>query len=143
MRVVAALEAGIAFIGARDSARAALHPAGLPALAGHGSPASLAARGRVRVVLTAADDADGRDAAGDRALDRRDADGASDVGLLYMANIAGGAAGTVLAGFYLLRVHDTVVATAVAVAINLVGAALAFWWLATRAAARDATSTRA
>ena len=31
-------------------------------------------------------------------------------GLLYMANIAGGAFGTVLAGFYLLRVYDTVIA---------------------------------
>ena len=43
------------------------------------------------------------------------------MGLLYMANLAGGATGTVLAGFYLLRVHDTVVATAVAVAINVAG----------------------
>ena len=47
---------------------------------------------------------------------RQAADSASaDVGLLYMANLAGGATGTVLAGFYLLRVHDTVVATLVAV----------------------------
>ncbi len=56
---------------------------------------------------------------------------ASTVGFLYSANIAGGAAGTVLAGFYLLRVHDTVVAGAVAVAINAC-AALAFWWMAGR-----------
>ena len=40
--------------------------------------------------------------------------------MLYMANLAGGATGTVLAGFYLLRVYDTVVATAVAVVINVV-----------------------
>ena len=49
--------------------------------------------------------------------------------MLYMANLAGGAAGTVLAGFYLLRVHDTVVATAVAVSLNLIVAA-AFWQMA-------------
>ena len=42
------------------------------------------------------------------------------VGLLYMANLAGGATGTVLAGFYLLRVYDTVIATTVAVAINII-----------------------
>ena len=56
------------------------------------------------------------------------------VGRLYMANLAGGATGTVLAGFYLLRVHDTVVATYVAVSINLIVAA-AFWRLAARASA--------
>jgi spermidine synthase len=44
---------------------------------------------------------------------------AANVGLLYMANLAGATAGTVLAGFYLLRVYDTVVATAVAVTLNL------------------------
>ena len=58
-------------------------------------------------------------------------DGRSDVGLLYMANIAGGASGTILAGFYLLRVHDVVVASLVAVMINLFAASLA-WWLARR-----------
>ena len=54
--------------------------------------------------------------------------GASTVGMLYMANIGGGAFGTMVAGFYLLRVHDTMVATAVAVATNALGAAFA-WWL--------------
>lgn len=44
---------------------------------------------------------------------------AQSVGFLYMANLAGGATGTVLAGFYLLRVYDTVVATGVAVTLNL------------------------
>ena len=58
-------------------------------------------------------------------------EGASTVGLLYMANIGGGAFGTVLAGFYLLPVHDTIVATGVAVAINFAGAAFA-WWLSRR-----------
>lgn len=45
---------------------------------------------------------------------------ARSVGLLYMANLAGGATGTVLAGFYLLRVYDTVIATAFAVTLNVI-----------------------
>ena len=45
---------------------------------------------------------------------------AANVGLLYMANLVGATTGTVLAGFYLLRVYDTVVATGVAVALNFV-----------------------
>ena len=53
-------------------------------------------------------------------------DRGASVGLIYMANLAGGATGTVLAGFYLLRVHDTVVATVVAVTINAI-VAVAFW----------------
>ena len=76
------------------------------------------------LVLHAADDADGRDAAGDFALAGDRPRGALRTsGCLYMANIAGGAVGTVLAGFYLLRVYDTVIAGGVAVAINLVVAA--------------------
>ena len=45
--------------------------------------------------------------------------GMARLGWFYGGNIAGAALGAVLAGFYLLRVHDAVVATAVAVAINL------------------------
>jgi spermidine synthase len=56
-------------------------------------------------------------------------EGTADVGLLYMANIAGAAGGTVFAGFYLLRVHDVMVASGAAATINLLAAALA-WWLA-------------
>ena len=37
---------------------------------------------------------------------------AQSVGMIYMANLAGAATGTVFAGFYLLRVYDTVIATA-------------------------------
>jgi len=55
--------------------------------------------------------------------------GAARTGLIYTANITGGAAGTVLAGFYLLRVHDTFVAGAVAVTLNLV-VGLAAWTMA-------------
>lgn len=54
---------------------------------------------------------------------------AANVGLLYMANLVGATTGTVLAGFYLLRVYDTFVATGVAVALNFV-VALACYLLA-------------
>jgi spermidine synthase len=49
--------------------------------------------------------------------------GISWLGLLYSANVAGAVTGCVLAGFYLLRVHDMGFATYVAAAIN-VGVAL-------------------
>ncbi len=58
-------------------------------------------------------------------------EGASATGLLYTANIAGGAVGTVLAGFYLLRVYDTVIAGAVAIVLNIVAAVIA-WTLSGR-----------
>jgi spermidine synthase len=51
--------------------------------------------------------------------------GVSWLGLLYSANVAGAVAGCLLAGFYLLRVHDMAVATYVAAAINLAVALLA------------------
>ena len=60
--------------------------------------------------------------------------GASQTGLIYTANIAGGAVGTVLAGFYLLRVYDTVIAGLVAVVINI-GVAIGAWALARRSPA--------
>lgn len=50
-------------------------------------------------------------------------------GLLYSANIAGGVLGCVAAGFWLLRVFDTQVATWVAVGLNLL-AAFGAWVLA-------------
>jgi len=52
--------------------------------------------------------------------------GVSRMGLLYSANIAGAVIGCVLAGFYLLRVHDMAVATYAAAAINVMVALLAF-----------------
>src|ERR1700722_5069901 len=51
--------------------------------------------------------------------------GVSWLGLLYSANVAGAVAGCVLAGFYLLRVHDMAFATYVAAAINVAAALLA------------------
>ncbi len=58
--------------------------------------------------------------------------GVSWLGLLYSANVAGAVAGCVLAGFYLLRVHDMGFATYIAAAIN-VGVALLALALASRA----------
>ena len=48
------------------------------------------------------------------------------MGALYSANVAGAVVGCILAGFYLLRVHDMAVATYVAAGINAIVAALAF-----------------
>jgi spermidine synthase len=45
--------------------------------------------------------------------------GVSQLGFLYGINIAGAVFGCLLAGFYLLRVHDMATATYVAVAVNL------------------------
>jgi spermidine synthase len=47
-------------------------------------------------------------------------EGVSWLGFFYGGNIAGAVLGSVLAGFYLLRVYDTSVATYIAVAINVV-----------------------
>jgi spermidine synthase len=51
--------------------------------------------------------------------------GVSWLGFFYGGNIAGAVVGSVLAGFYLLRVYDNAVATFVAVGINVVVAGLA------------------
>jgi spermidine synthase len=50
----------------------------------------------------------------------------SRLGLLYSANTCGAVAGCVLAGFYLLRVHDLAVATYTAASINMAAALIAF-----------------
>ena len=56
-------------------------------------------------------------------------EGVSWLGFFYGGNIGGGVLGSLLAGFYLLRVYDLVVATFVAVALNvavaLIGLAIA------------------
>jgi len=57
--------------------------------------------------------------------------GVSWLGFFYGGNIAGAVAGCLLAGFYLLRVHDMTVATVAGVAINAAVAAAA-WMLAAR-----------
>src|SRR5688572_17286328 len=53
--------------------------------------------------------------------------GVSWLGFFYGGNIAGAVFGCLLAGFYLLPVHDMVVATLVAAAINFIVAGLGLW----------------
>jgi spermidine synthase len=53
-------------------------------------------------------------------------DGVSKLGLFYAGNIAGGVFGSLLAGFYLLRLYDMAFATYVAVAMNVILAITAF-----------------
>ena len=70
--------------------------------------------GRQRASASAAHAADGRNAAGDRALGgRRRRRASSWLGFFYGGNIAGAVFGCLLAGFYLLRVHDMATATLV------------------------------
>src|SRR5262245_24554748 len=52
-------------------------------------------------------------------------EGVAWLGLFYGGNIAGAVAGSLLAGFYLLRVHDMAVATYVGVALNFAVALIA------------------
>jgi spermidine synthase len=52
-------------------------------------------------------------------------EGVSWLGFFYGGNIGGGVIGCLLAGFYLLRVHDTAFATFVAVGLNVLVAVLA------------------
>jgi spermidine synthase len=52
--------------------------------------------------------------------------GVSWLGFFYGGNIGGAVAGSLLAGFYLLRVHDAAVATCVAAALNLAVALIGF-----------------
>jgi len=52
-----------------------------------------------------------------RAL-RADTNGAAGIGLLYAANLFGAVAGSLLAGFWLLRFYDVTVATIAATALN-------------------------
>jgi spermidine synthase len=65
--------------------------------------------------------------------------GAVSLGLVYAANTGGAVVGSVLAGFYLLRVHDVQLATLLAAALNL-GAAAGAVVLAARAPSRTASS---
>ena len=93
--------------------------ASTPAWAGRGSRL-IVPRHRRGHLPAAADAADGRDAAGDCALGRDDAARACrGSGFFYGGNIAGAVIGSLLAGFYLLRVFDMAIATYVAVALNV------------------------
>ena len=71
--------------------------------------------------------------------------GVSRLGFLYMANLAGAVIGTLLAGFYLLRVHDMLVATLVAATINgaVAGISLLLARVAPSADVADETASEA
>ena len=64
--------------------------------------------------------------------------GTSWLGSFYAGNLAGAVCGSVLAGFYLLRVYDVTVATLVAAACNVVVAAAA--WMMAGSTRYDAVS---
>jgi spermidine synthase len=54
-------------------------------------------------------------------------EGVSWLGFFYGGNIAGGVLGSLVAGFYLLRVHDVLIATLVALTLNVAVAAAALF----------------
>ncbi len=68
--------------------------------------------------------------------------GISWLGFFYGGNIAGAVLGSVLAGFYLLRVHDQAYATYVAAALNVSVAAIA-WAISARVPAQSARAKTA
>jgi hypothetical protein len=70
-------------------------------------------------------------------------EGVSWLGFFYGGNIAGAVFGCLLAGFYLLRVHDMATATCVAAVINVEVAALAFLLARTTASGTAAVPTTA
>ena len=67
-------------------------------------------------------------------------EGVSWMGFFYGGNIAGAVMGSLLAGFYLLRVHDMAIATYVAVALNATVGVLGI--LLSRVASYEATDAR-
>ena len=70
-------------------------------------------------------------------------EGVSWLGFFYGGNIGGGVLGSLLAGFYLLRVYDLMVATSVAVALNVAVGVLAIAIARTAPAVETLTSDRA
>ena len=139
LRVYAWLELGIGAIGI---ARAVRHAAGVRRLHGvgrHRHRRPPAARRRGGDLPAAADDADGRDAAGDVALGRTTPDGVSWLGFFYGGNTGGAVLGSLLAGFYLLRVHDTAIATYVAVGAQRAGRRASRWPIARATPSPSAT----
>src|SRR6266508_2417684 len=69
-------------------------------------------------------------------------DGISWLGFFYGGNIAGGVVGSLVAGFYLLRVYDVMTATFAAVALNVVVASIAFALASRTSHEPDAAATR-
>jgi spermidine synthase len=124
-RVVAALEVAIAIVGLSMPFLLPIVRDGYLALVGSGYAGVLARAAVCAVALLPPTLLMGATLPAAARWTQTGANGAALIGRFYMANIAGGAFGTALAGFYLLRVFDTLVATTVAVALNLIAAALA------------------
>ena len=125
LRVYAVLELGIGALGLLVLFAMPYVEQAYAHYAGHGQ-AGILLRGAVAAVcLLPPTMLDGRDAAGDRALGRDQPRGVSWLGFFYGGNIAGAVFGCLLAGFYLLRVHDMATATYVAVALNVAVAVIA------------------
>ncbi len=127
LRVLAGIEAGLAAIGLLMPWAIPLVQHGYVALAGYGYASVLLRAAVCALLLLPPTMLMGATLPAISRWTGDSREGTGLIGLLYMANIAGGAVGTVLAGFYLLRVYDTVVAGAVAVTFNLAGAAGASW----------------
>jgi spermidine synthase len=143
LRIVAMLELGIGTIGILMPLLLPAVQAGYVALAGGDSDGVLLRAAVSAVVLIPPTLLMGATLPAVARWTRTTSDGAATVGLLYMANIAGGAFGTALAGFYLLRLYDTIVASVVAASLNIAVAAV-LWWLAARSgeAPEDAAPSR-
>ena len=125
LRIIAVLEAGIAVLGVAIPLALPYVQQAYVAIVGYGFGAVLLRAAVCALILTPPTMLMG--ATLPVAARLRDAD----VGRLYTMNLAGGAIGTALAGFYLLRVFDVYVASGVAIAINL-AIALAAWLFSRR-----------
>ncbi len=131
LRVYAALELGIGALGVAALVLIPLAGNAYTAWAGNGSASLLLRALAAAICLLPATVLMGATlpvVAGAVAGER---DAGQRLGFCYAANIGGGVLGSLGAAFYLLRVHDVYVATAVAATLNLVGAALA-WYAAAR-----------
>ena len=129
LKVVACLEFGIGAIGLAMPFLLPLVQQGYIAVAGTGAGSILLRAAVCAVVLIPPTLLMGATLPAVSRWTASTPNGAATVGLLYMANILGGAMGTALAGFYLLRVFDTVIASLVAAALNLV-VGIGVWALA-------------
>ena len=120
LRMIALLEAGIAACGLLIPIALPLVQQAYLSVVGHGFNAILLRAAVCAVVLTPPTMLMGATLPVVARLPH------ADVGRLYTANLIGGALGTALAGFYLLRVFDVYIASGIAIAINLAIVAMAY-----------------
>jgi spermidine synthase len=120
LRVIAALEGGIAVLGLLIPIALPLVQQAYLSVVGYGFNAILLRAAVCAIVLTPPTMLMGATLPIVARLPN------ANVGRLYTANLIGGALGTALAGFYLLRVFDVYVASGIAIAINVVVAVAAY-----------------